>query len=210
MVVCIVLSFGLVTKSLLITQGCCSCRWPVLTQCEGLFSFPFVDAKEAGRGHSQNSWPQLTKGIPRPYGIVLRNKSWGKNEEDGSSVSWCLSSHITITYDEAMLSWRWLNTCLTMGRSEWIPYFAVLVHTTFASPFKVWGFFGCFSNEEAQKNRFCCKADHCQGVCMTNCVSYLLLLCLSKWYSVSLSSCNIVTRNYAKKGISVLQTLIDE
>jgi len=28
------------------------------------------------------------------------------------------SSQVTLTCDEALLSWRWLNTCLLMGTSE--------------------------------------------------------------------------------------------
>ena len=34
--------------------------------------------------------------------------------------------------DGALLSWRWLNTCLLMGSSEWIPCFALLAHAAFA------------------------------------------------------------------------------
>ena len=38
--------------------------------------------------------------------------------------------------DGALLSWRWLNTCLPMRSSEWIPYFALLACVAFALPIK--------------------------------------------------------------------------
>lgn len=34
----------------------------------------------------------------------------------------------------ALLSWKWMNICLQMGSSEWIPCFALLVHAAFPSP----------------------------------------------------------------------------
>ena len=48
-----------------------------------------------------------------------------------------MPSHDTATCDGALLSWRWLNTCLLMGRSESIPCFALLVCTAFALPIKL-------------------------------------------------------------------------
>jgi len=36
-----------------------------------------------------------------------------------------------------LLSWRLLNTCLSMGRSEWIPSFALLACVAFALPVKL-------------------------------------------------------------------------
>ena len=39
--------------------------------------------------------------------------------------------------DGALLSWRWLNTCLPMGKSELIPCFALLVHVAFALPIEL-------------------------------------------------------------------------
>ena len=52
--------------------------------------------------------------------------------QGGRSEWWRLSSQVTIMRDGALLSWRWLNTCLLMGSSEWIPCFALLVCTAFA------------------------------------------------------------------------------
>ena len=81
------------------------------------------------------SWP---KGCPRPYGIVLRNKSWEKREEGGecSELS-CLSSKVTMTSGEALLFCRWLNVCLQHANSEWIPYFSLLVWSASALPIKL-------------------------------------------------------------------------
>jgi len=36
--------------------------------------------------------------------------------------------------DGALLSWRWLHTCLLMGSSELIPCFALPAHAAFALP----------------------------------------------------------------------------
>ena len=37
----------------------------------------------------------------------------------------------------SLASWRWLNTCLPMGSSEWIPYFALLVCAAFVFAIKL-------------------------------------------------------------------------
>jgi len=39
--------------------------------------------------------------------------------------------------DGALLSWRWLNTCLPMGSSERIPHLALLARAAFAFPIKL-------------------------------------------------------------------------
>ena len=80
------------------------------------------------------SWPQ---GCPTPYDVVLSNKSWGKEEKGGGIQLWCLPSQVTIAHDQALLSWKRLNTCLPMGGSEWIPSFALLTHAAFALPVKL-------------------------------------------------------------------------
>lgn len=48
-----------------------------------------------------------------------------------------LSSHVTLTDNGVLLSWEWMNTCLPMGCSEWIPCFSLLVHMAFALLIKV-------------------------------------------------------------------------
>jgi len=49
---------------------------------------------------------------------VLSHKSGGKNEEAGKLrvVVFVLPS--SVTHDEVLLSWKWLNICLPVGRSE--------------------------------------------------------------------------------------------
>jgi len=47
-----------------------------------------------------------------------------------------LSSQVTVTRDGALLSWSWLNTCLLMGSSELISWFALLACVAFALPIK--------------------------------------------------------------------------
>jgi len=48
-----------------------------------------------------------------------------------------VSLEVSITRDGALFSWRWLNFCLLMGSSEWIPCFALLVRMAFALPVKL-------------------------------------------------------------------------
>lgn len=55
----------------------------------------------------------------------------------GSLEGWYWSSQVTIMLDGALLSWRWLNTCLPLGSSELIPWFALLERVAFAFPFKL-------------------------------------------------------------------------
>lgn len=55
----------------------------------------------------------------------------------GSLEGWCLSSQVTIMLDGALLSWRWLNTCLSLGSSELITWFALLERVAFAFPVKL-------------------------------------------------------------------------
>ena len=66
-------------------------------------------------------------------------KAGGRRRKGGRTcLKWQrLSSQVTIRCDGALLSWRWLNTCLLMGSSEWIPCFALLVRGAFASPIKL-------------------------------------------------------------------------
>jgi len=58
-------------------------------------------------------------------------KAGGKNGEEGSSELWCLACQQTLTRGEVLLSWRQLNSCLLICRSELIPYFALLVSAAF-------------------------------------------------------------------------------
>ena len=58
----------------------------------------------------------------------------GGKEQEGVEILelWHLTSQVTITCHGALLSWRWLNSCLPMGSSELIPCFALLACTPFA------------------------------------------------------------------------------
>ena len=62
--------FRFVLKTVLVTQGCVSYCWAGLAQRQGLFCSSLCPTSEqaggaqgVGRGHSQDSWPQLTQGI---------------------------------------------------------------------------------------------------------------------------------------------------
>ena len=139
------LCFGFVLKTVLIIQECFSYCWAVLTQSQGLCCFshhPTSEeaggAQEAGRGHSWDSWPQLTKGIFHTIWHHAQHIKLGKEEGRGGHLEWWrLSSQVTVMCDGALLSRRWLNTCLPMGSGEWIPCFALLACAAFALPIKL-------------------------------------------------------------------------
>ena len=111
----------------------------MFTLSQGLLGFPCS-------ARSTRSWEgaqpgQLTQTGHRaiPYRMVSCSAYKAGEEEGrgGHSEWWHLSSQVTVTHDGALLSWRWLNTCLPMRRSEWIPCFALLACTAFALPIKL-------------------------------------------------------------------------
>ena len=111
---------------------CCFCFSPHPTSEEA------GGAQEVGRGHSRDSWPQLTQGIFHTIGCHAQHIKLGEEEGmGGCSEWWHLSSQVTITRNGALLSWRWLNTCLLMGSSEWSPYCVLLACTAFALHIKL-------------------------------------------------------------------------
>lgn len=67
-VACRGLCFWFVTLPVLITQGCFVYCWAVLTPYHSIPHFPPFPAgwaggaRKVGKGHSSDSWPQLTKG----------------------------------------------------------------------------------------------------------------------------------------------------
>ena len=143
-VVCIGLCFGFLLEIVSITRWCLRNCGAVLAQCWGLLcSSPpppasRLGAQKAGRGHSQDTRPRLTKVQSTPYDVMLSNKSGGKKEKTGwLSERRCLSPQVSAAGDGALLSWRWLNTCPPVGSHEWIPYFALLAYTAFAVPVKL-------------------------------------------------------------------------
>ena len=139
------LCFGFVLQTVLTTQGCFLYCWAVLTQTHGLLCLSphptgkqAEAAQEAGRGHSQDSRPQLTKGISYTIQHHPQRIKWREEEGmGGCSERWDLSTQLAITHHGALLSWRWLNTHLRMRRSELIPCFALLVPASFALPTKL-------------------------------------------------------------------------
>lgn len=80
--------------------------------------------QEAGRERSQDSRPQLSRGISHimGYGDLPSSKSWGKDGWEMFRVPALL---------EALLSWRWLHICLPMRSSKFMPLCALLSWGTF-------------------------------------------------------------------------------
>jgi len=94
--------------------------------------------KKLGGDTSGTADPNWPKGYPTPYDVILSNNQLGKEEgRRDHSEWWHLSSQVTVMLDGALLSCRWLNTCLPVGSSEWIPYFALLACAVFSLPIKL-------------------------------------------------------------------------
>lgn len=75
----------------------------------------------------------MAKGCPIPYDVITNHKSWGnEGERGGLSEQW----HLSYAW-WALVSWMWLNTCLTMRSSEWIPSFTLFGCVTLALPGKL-------------------------------------------------------------------------
>ena len=83
-------------------------------------------------GTADPNWP---KGYSILCDVIL--KHGGRRKKGVCSEWWHLSSQVTITRDGALLSWRWLNTCLPMGSAERIPCFALLACMAFTLPIKL-------------------------------------------------------------------------
>lgn len=72
-------------------------------------------------GRTAELTPAEPRGIPVP-GSAHKPGEGGKG--DIQSYDICL----TKSHDEPLLSWTWLNTCLPVGSTEFIPYFAFALH----------------------------------------------------------------------------------
>ena len=114
------LCFGFVLETVLITQGCVSSCWAGLTQRQGLCCCSHLPTSEeaggargAGRGHSRDSCPQLTPGMFQTIWRRAQHRELGEEGGRGGCWEWRrLSAQVTVTCDGALLSWRWLDTCL--------------------------------------------------------------------------------------------------
>lgn len=127
------LCFGFVLKMVLIIQGCFRYWYAVLTQGQCLFclSHHLTNKKAEGsqaavRGHSLDSWPQTDpRDIPYPMVSCSVYKANGRRREKGTFGVMVVFFQVTITCNGALLFWRWLNTCLTMGSGKLIPCIAL-------------------------------------------------------------------------------------
>ena len=96
------LCFGFVLETVLIIQRCFCCCWAVLKQTQGLFSFSYCPAseesggaQEAGRGHSQDSWPKQAKEIFHTIWCHAEQKTGGAGpgvHAHCSGTGWALVS----------------------------------------------------------------------------------------------------------------------
>lgn len=99
------------------TTGIFSYCWAVLAQCQGLLCFSGCPNRElargvqgVGKGHSWDSWPQLTTSIFQTIWHCAQQIKLGGEGRKGRYLEWeCSSSQVTSTCSEALLSWRWLN-----------------------------------------------------------------------------------------------------
>ena len=89
----------------------------------------------AGRAQSPDRWtPTCQRDIPCHTTSWSAYKVGRRRRKGGHLEWWCLSSQLISMHAGALLSWRWLNTCLMMESTEWIPYFALLAQAAFALP----------------------------------------------------------------------------
>jgi len=66
--------------------------------------------------------------IPHHMTSCSAIKAGGRRRKGGRLQLRCLAFQITVARDGGLLSWGLLNTCLSMGSSEWIPYSALFAH----------------------------------------------------------------------------------
>lgn len=127
---CMVLYFVFLMKVVVITHQCCSCCRAALAQCQGLFVLEallvllgqqgteIVQVAEGGRKSADLDWQRDI-----PYHMVSCSavKPLRKKEECGTSevTMFVLSGNGYVWW--TLLFWEWLNNCLLMGSSEWIP-----------------------------------------------------------------------------------------
>lgn len=89
---------------------------------------------EAARAGDPN-WP---KGVPDNLTSCSVDKAERKKKESRGHLEWWhLCSQVNISHNEALPSWRWLNTCLPMWSRELIPCSVLLTCMTFAFPIKL-------------------------------------------------------------------------
>lgn len=129
-----------VMKPVLVMQGFYFCCRAALTQHQELFCCsPHSTSKEAGdvqevqRGHRQENLPQMTKRtLHSPWHHTQHIKLGQEGNREGCSEWSHLPFQVTVTCDEALLSWGWLNPWLQMGTVERVSSFALLAWAAFA------------------------------------------------------------------------------
>lgn len=140
-----VLHFGFLTQTVLITHQCLNCCWEglhgveisVFVTLQSSLPIPLrglgVPRKLGGdtNGTAYPSWP---KGFSL---AMVSCSQLGERRKGGHAELQCLSSQLTAKLNnEGLFPWEWLYT-LTMGRGKWIPYFALPLCAPFALPIKL-------------------------------------------------------------------------
>lgn len=99
------------------------------------------DAWEIVTRHSQDRWPHLTKGIFQTLSLDAQSVKLGGGRRKGRAFQVMAfifpSKHYS---DQALLSQRWLNTCLPVGSGQLILCFKLVflcVRAAFAFPIKL-------------------------------------------------------------------------
>jgi len=139
------LRFEFVLKSVLIMQGCFSYCWAVVTQESSPFLLLIPSPQRIGwwckRSWEKTQLEQPTTAAQRdiPCHMISCSayKSGGRRSKGGTFRVMALSLQVTIMHDEALFSWRRMNTCLPIGSTEWIPNLSLLACTAFALPVKL-------------------------------------------------------------------------
>lgn len=122
------LSFGFLMKIVVLRHQCFSYCRAVKLRAK-IFSASHTAReelgvhKDLGGGTARTADPDWPEGYLIPYGIMLSNDTAVKKEELGTFV---VMTFVFLRNHYAwwtLHSWKWLNTCLPMGSSKWIPLF---------------------------------------------------------------------------------------
>jgi len=142
-IACTVLWFGFVIKTVLVTQGCFSYCWAVLTEHQGLFCFSsHPTSEEAGgapeieRRHSWDSWPPTDqRDIPYHTALCSAIKAGGRRRNGGMfrATAFVFPSNSYVCWSPAFLEMaahspddgkQWMNplSCFACARGFCFAY----------------------------------------------------------------------------------------
>lgn len=128
-----------VRKTVLITQGYFHYCWMVFTQESGpslLLTPPARGLRvheELGGDRAWTAYPTDQRDIPDHMASWSVCRARGRRKE-GLLEQEHLSSQASVTHHGAPMPWKWMDTCLSLGSGEWIPWFAFPIKLSWSQP----------------------------------------------------------------------------